>query len=109
MTEIVYPLTQSEMKTIEKVVINQHLHYMHVILPEGESLPRHQSNANVYMTILEGQLTLALNQDEPHTYGAKTLLQIPFDTTMNVSNPGPKPVEFIIVKTPAPGPYYKQD
>ncbi|HOO43812.1 MAG TPA: cupin domain-containing protein [Bacillota bacterium] len=108
MIEKVHTLSQDKEKNIEKVIVNEHLHYMHVILPKGEGLPLHQSNANVYMLVLKGTLTLALNHKEPHRYTPLTLLEIPFDTTMSVRNVDMEPLEITIVKAPAPGTFYKK-
>ena len=108
MIEQVFEWTQGDAKTIEKVIVNTHLHYMHVILPQGEGLPLHQSNANVYMTVLRGHLSIGLDDQEVHRYGPATVLAIPFDTKMNVRNEDFEPLEFTIVKTPAPGDYYQK-
>ena len=65
-------------------------------------LPDHYSNSNVYMTVISGTLSIGLNDQEVHEYGAGTLLKIPFNTRMNVKNLGPNTLELIVVKAPAP-------
>ena len=40
MVEQIYKLTQ-EKKTIEKIIMDENIHYMHMILNKGECLPEH--------------------------------------------------------------------
>ena len=50
MIEQIFKLTQGNEKTVEKVIIDENIHYMHMILNKGECLPEHFSNAkNVYI------------------------------------------------------------
>lgn len=106
MIEKVCELSKSDNKSIEKVLINDNLHYMHAILPKGESLPIHKTNANVYMTVLRGTLSIGLENEKSKRYEPLKLLNIPYDTLMDVKNEGNSPLELIIVKTPVPGDYY---
>ena len=50
MTEKVYKFSDNTQKVIEPVIKDENLHYMHMVLPNGEGLPVHTTNANVYMT-----------------------------------------------------------
>ena len=59
MIEQIFKLTQGNEKTIEKVIIDENIHYMHMILNKGECLPEHFSNAkNVYITVVRGTLSV---------------------------------------------------
>ncbi|MFA6627438.1 MAG: cupin domain-containing protein [Bacilli bacterium] len=108
MIEKTFKLTKTNEKIIERVIINEHLHYMHAIFPQYEGLPLHQSNATVYMSVLRGTLSIRLNDEETKTYSSMNVLEIPFDTKMNVRNEHVEPLEIIIFKTPAPGSYYNK-
>ncbi len=103
MIEQVYTLSQAEEKTIEKVLMDENIHYMHMLLPKGDGLPEHYTNATVYMTVARGTLSLALSDGEPRLYAAGTLLKIPFQTKMNAKNAREDMLELIVVKAPAPG------
>ncbi|HHX78671.1 MAG TPA: hypothetical protein GX695_02835 [Acholeplasmataceae bacterium] len=107
MIEKIFKLKQTDNKVIEKVIVNDHLHYMHAIFPQHEGLPLHQSNANVYMTVLRGKLSIGLNDEDVKIYAPMTVLSIPFNTKMNVRNEHSDILEIIIFKTPAPGDFYK--
>jgi len=102
MIEQVFHLTQGDAKTIEKVVMDENLHYMHMILNRGEGLPEHFSNSNVYMAVLRGTLTIGLDGQEDHVYPKGALLKIPFNTKMNVRNLHDGTLELTVVKAPAP-------
>ena len=102
MIEKVYELTVTDEKVIERVILDENLHYMHMVLPKGEGLPVHATNANVYMTVVRGQLSIALDGQEAHTYPAGTVLGIPYKTRMDARNIGEETLELIVVKAPAP-------
>jgi quercetin dioxygenase-like cupin family protein len=41
---------------------------IHMLFNKDEGLPVHYSNSNVYMTVLQGTLTIGLNDQEDHHY-----------------------------------------
>jgi quercetin dioxygenase-like cupin family protein len=102
MIEQTFNLTQGDARTIEKVVMDENLHYMHMILNKGEGLPEHFSNSNVYMAVLRGTLTIGLGGQEDHAYPRGSLLKIPFNVRMNVRNLNDEVLELTVVKAPAP-------
>ncbi|HPA62351.1 MAG TPA: cupin domain-containing protein [Spirochaetota bacterium] len=102
MTEEVFTLAKGNDKTIEKVVFDENVHYAHMILAENDFVPEHYSNSTVYMTVIRGRLSIALNDESEKFYEAGTLLKIPFNTKMNISNKSKSALEIIVVKAPAP-------
>ncbi|PKK95698.1 MAG: hypothetical protein CVV59_02390, partial [Tenericutes bacterium HGW-Tenericutes-4] len=88
------------------VFVNEHLQYTRAVFPQHEGLPLHQSNANVYMTVLKGTLSIGLNDEPVRTYTPLKVLLIPFNTKMNVRNEHKETLEILIIKAPAPGEYY---
>lgn len=75
MLEQTYTLTQGDSKTIEKMLTDENIHFMHMILRENDFLPEHYTNAkNVYMTVLRGTLSIKLEDQPFHDYPAGTLL-----------------------------------
>ncbi len=87
---------------IEKVIQDQNLHYMHMLFAQGDGLPVHCANGNVYMTVLGGKLTIALDGLPARSYGRGTVLRIPGGTEMNVRNEDAETLELIVIKAPAP-------
>jgi quercetin dioxygenase-like cupin family protein len=102
MIEQVYKFSTGDEKVIEKVIFDGNLNYIHLVFNMDDSLPEHYSNSNVYMTVVRGYLTIRLGNQQPAVYEKGTLLKIPKDTLMNVSNKHNVTLEIIIVKAPAP-------
>lgn len=103
MIEKVYNMTDSNKKTIEMLISDENVHYLHMIFNKGEGLPEHFSNSNVYMTVLRGTLSIGLGEQEVHEYKKGTVLKIPFQTKMNiVRNNHEEILELIVVKSPSP-------
>lgn len=102
MVEQVFELSKGNETVIEKVVFDENVHYLHMVLNKEDGLPEHFSNSNVYMTVVRGKLSINLDDQEMHEYEAGTLLKIPFQTKMHVRNLNEETVELIIVKAPAP-------
>ena len=103
MIETVYQLAQTDDKTIKPIIMDENLHYMHMILNQDEALPLHYSNSNVYMNVLRGTLSIGLGEEEVRHYERGALLKIPFDTKMNVHNSHEETLEITVVNAPAPG------
>jgi quercetin dioxygenase-like cupin family protein len=105
MIEEIFTLSNANEKTVEKVIQDDNLDYMHMIFNNGEGLPIHFSNSNVYMTVLQGRLSIGLDDNDIHLYPAGTLLKIPYHTKMNVQNLNDELLELIVIKAPAPKNY----
>ncbi|HHT54244.1 MAG TPA: hypothetical protein GX011_04835 [Clostridiales bacterium] len=103
MIEKVYRLARGDAKTIEKVLFDENIHYVHMILGKDEGPPEHYSNSNVYMTVARGTLSIGLDDAGVREYPAGTLLKIPRDVKMNIKNRHNETLELIVVKAPAPG------
>ncbi|NLV74113.1 MAG: hypothetical protein GXY52_05470 [Chloroflexi bacterium] len=102
MIEQVFQLSTTDERTVEKILYDENVHYLHMVFNRGEGLPLHYSDSNVYMTVLRGTLSIGLDDQEIHTYPGSTMLKIPYQTRMNVSNQDDATLELIVVKTPAP-------
>lgn len=102
MVEKVFKLTQGDKGVVEKLLIDENINYVHLIVVPGEGFPEHFSNSNVYMTILRGTISLNLADQGIHEYGGGTMVAVPNNTKMHIQNLHSEPVELIIVKAPAP-------
>ena len=102
MIEQVFKLSVTDKKTVEKVIFDDNIHYMHMVFNEDEGLPEHFSNSHVYMTVLRGTLSIGLDDQDAHVYMKGSLLKIPMNTKMNVKNRHQEVLELIVVKAPAP-------
>lgn len=102
MVEKIFHISRGDERSVEKVIQDENIHYIHMVFGKDEGLPEHFSNATVYMTVLRGTLTIGLDEQEIHKYEAGSVLKIPFQTKMNVGNKDADVLELIVVKAPAP-------
>lgn len=107
MIEKVYKYSTTDEKAVEKLIMDENVNYIHMVFGKDEGLPEHYSNSNVYMNVIRGKLTIQLNDQEPHGYEKGSLLEIPYNTKMNVGNSDEETLELIVVKAPAPQNYKK--
>jgi quercetin dioxygenase-like cupin family protein len=107
MLEKLYSYSLSPEKTIEKIVDDENVNINHMILPNGDALPEHYSNSNVYMIVTNGIITLQLDDQEKHSYEKGSIINIPYKTKMNVFNDSCDLTEIFVVKSPAPSAYDK--
>lgn len=105
MIEKVYSFKDADEKLIEKIVNDDNIALNHMILTEGTSLPEHYSNSNVYMIVVKGCMTLKLNEQNPREYKKGSIINIPYNTKMNVGNLSSEKLEFFVVKAPSPANY----
>ncbi len=102
MIEEVFRLRAGAGRVVEKVLLDENLHYLHMILGEGDGLPEHDTNSTLYMTVIRGNLTISLGGNPAREYDTGTLLKIPDKTKMKVDNRHMGALELIVVKAPAP-------
>ena len=103
MIEQVIKLTQGNEKVVERLLVDEHIHYAHIILPAKQSVPQHLTNAQgVYMTVIRGTLSIELGEQGIHEYTAGTMIKIPINTPMTIHNLSEDVLELIVVKAPAP-------
>lgn len=107
MIEQTFCLSSANHKTVEKVIQDDNLDYIHMIFQNGDGLPVHYSNSNVYMTVMKGTLSITLDEQDIKTYTSGTLLKIPYKTKMNVQNLHDSILELIVIKAPSPK-HFKQ-
>lgn len=102
MIEQVFKIAEGNNKVVEKVIQDENVHYMHMIFNKNEGAPEHFSNANVYMTVVRGKLSITLGEQDTHEYPAGSVLKIPMGIKMNIRNLNDETLELIVVKAPAP-------
>ncbi len=100
--EKVFHLADTDSKTIEKVIDDENIHYMHFIFNKGEGAQPHYTNGNVYMTVIRGTLSIALGDQEMKVYGRGSIIKIPYRTKMVITNRNDDLLEITVVKAPAP-------
>jgi quercetin dioxygenase-like cupin family protein len=107
MIEQVFEYYTGDENKVQKLIMDENINYIHMTFNNGEGLPEHFSNSNVYMTVLRGKLSIQLDDQEDHVYPKGKVLQIPYNTKMNVRNKNAEVLELLVVKAPAPKNYKK--
>lgn len=107
MIEKIYSYSTAEEKTIEKIIDDDNVAINHMVLTKGTGLPEHYSNSNVYMIIIRGRMSIKLDDQETHEYVPGDILNIPYNTKMNVNNNYNEVLEFFVIKAPSPRNYKK--
>lgn len=84
-----------------KLVDEDHLMLMQIALKPGQSVPKHNANANVHIIVLEGGLMIDLaGKDIAVKKG--DLLPVAYKTPMHIRNESKAKATFVVIKTPNP-------
>ncbi len=102
MTQKVTHFTISENKTVEKLLENDDLSIAHVVLPARENLAPHETNSNMYMIVVRGEVALRLDGVDERIHAAGSVVAIPFGAKMDIANGSTSILEFFVVKAPGP-------
>lgn len=100
--EKLYVFKNTEEKLIEKILDNDEVMINHMILQQGDSLPKHDSNSNVYMIVTNGTMTIQLAENPVKQYTHGSIIHIPGNIRMDVSNTQEEALEFFVIKAPSP-------
>ena len=109
MVEQVFKFSTGNEKAVEKLIMDENVHYIHMVFNKEEGLPEHYSNSNVYMIIIKGKMNIKLDDQELHQYSVGEIINIPYHTKMNVYNEDESILEFIVVKAPNPRNYVRNE
>lgn len=102
MMEKSFSFARSEARLVEKIIDDENVAINHIILAQGDYVPEHYSNSNVYLIIISGTMSLKLGEQEVRPYRAGTIVQVPYNVKMNIRNDNPSLLEFFVVKAPSP-------
>ena len=86
MIEKVQNFNKSDKKLVEMLVNTDDIQIRHVMLPKGEFMPKHISNSNVNLVIVDGKMEITLEDQNPANYEKGSILSIPFNTKMLIKN-----------------------
>ena len=102
MIETVFSYSLEDERKVEKLIDADEVMINHMILNKGDSLPEHYSNSNVYMIVVRGTVTLQLEDNIAKKYENGSIVNIPYNVKMHVSNSDAEQLEFFVVKAPSP-------
>ena len=103
MIEQVIKLTRGDDKVVERLLVDENIHYAHIILPAHDSVPQHITDAKaLYLSVIRGTLSIELGEQGIHSYEAGHMVKVPQNTPMTIHNKSDDVLELIAVKAPAP-------
>ena len=105
MVEKIIPFTIPQKKIIEQLVGDDEVMINHIALENGDAVPIHYSDSNVYLIVVQGTLTFIFNDQKANHHSQGSIVNIPFHTKMNISNTHDELGEFFIIKAPHPRKY----
>jgi quercetin dioxygenase-like cupin family protein len=83
------------------LVDEDHLMLMQIALKPGQSLPRHNANANVHIIVLDGDLMIDLDGKDIAVKKGD-LVPVAYKTPMHIRNESKANATFVVIKTPNP-------
>jgi quercetin dioxygenase-like cupin family protein len=102
MIEKLYSFSNTDGKTIERLIDDENSAINHMVLNKGEALPIHDSNSNIYLIIIRGTLSITLAKQDTHTYEKGCIVNVPYGISMFIRNEDAPVLEFFVVKAPNP-------
>lgn len=94
----VYHYTITDQEVFENIFKDEKLLMNHVVVQSGKVFPRHPTDANVYILITQGELSITIENNEPITFKAGQLVNIPKGASTELGNRGKKSLELFVVK-----------
>ena len=94
----IYPYTLTDQETLENIFDRGDCLMNHVVMPPGKVFPEHPTDAHVYITVLRGELTIALEKDVPFRLRRGQVGNVPKGIISSLSNVSEEVVELIVLK-----------
>ncbi len=97
-----YTTDTDEKRLVEKIVSTDDVQIIHMIFKNGEGTPKHHTNSNVHLIVVDGEMTLTVEDEEPKTFKKGTIIYLPYKTKMIAENKTCDRLEFFVIKAPHP-------
>lgn len=102
MLEKEFTFTRTDTFTMEKIIDGDHVNINHIVVAPGGAVPVHVSNSHVHQIIVRGTLSLSLEDGPVNDHPAGSIVAVPFNLKMAITNQGTETLEFFVVKAPNP-------
>lgn len=94
--ELKYTVGSSDI--FEHIVKEEDFEFNHVVIKPAFSFPPHPTDANVIITVIKGELTVVLEDQEEHVYGTGQVIRVDQGVMSSLSNHGELPCEVFVIK-----------
>lgn len=96
--EKVYTYTQTETEVFENIFKEEKLLMNHVVVPPGKIFPKHPTDAQVYVLIAKGELSLSIEDKAVKVFGVGQVVHIPKHVNSELGNRGNSQLELFVIK-----------
>ena len=96
--EKVFQYVITEEETLENIFKDDQIQINHIVIPPGKVFPKHPTDAEVFIMIVDGELDVATGDDYFKTYRPGQLINIPMGTVSELGNRGTEVVELFVLK-----------
>lgn len=100
--ETIYTFNKSSNKLIEKIIDDNYIQLNHLSLDQGDDIPEHLTDSNVYLIIVKGHMKLILDSQNTCNHSEGSIINIPYNINMYILNEEPEILDFFVVKSPNP-------
>lgn len=98
MNKAVYTYEKKNQHVLENLFKNDQLLMNHVIVEPGQVFPKHPTDADVYITILSGTLSIALEEGAFETHTVGEIVHVKKGTQSSLGNKGDQVLQMIVTK-----------
>lgn len=93
-----FKFTQTEEDLFENILKTEDMLLNHVVMEVGKAFPRHATDAEVFMIINKGEITIETEEGIEQIFKAGQVLNIPMGTETTLSNKGENIAELFVIK-----------
>ncbi|MFA5570035.1 MAG: hypothetical protein ACOX0W_02675 [Sphaerochaetaceae bacterium] len=99
MIETLYQYTTGDVDSVERIVKQDNLQINHLSLVEGGSVDPHTTAEAAHMIITRGVLGLKLNDQKRKEFPVGSIVAIPENTLLDITNAGKGTMHLFVIKT----------
>lgn len=99
MLENVVTYTVGSQAVFEELIKKDGYELNHVLIEPGQMFPKHPTDANVTIIIVEGELSLQLSDQDRNSFVKGQVIEIPKGTESSLGNQSDDMTEVFVIKT----------
>ncbi|WP_292485836.1 hypothetical protein [Methanohalobium sp.] len=97
-----YTFNKSNNKLIERIIDDNYIQLNHLSLDQGDNIPEHITDSNVYLIIVKGHMKLILDLQNTCNHSEGSIINIPYNINIYTFERGTGILDFFVVKSQIP-------
>ncbi len=98
MIEKVYSFSTADETAVERIVNENGTIINYLSLAKGEKVDPHPTAEAAHMIVVRGTLAIKLNDQERHSYSEGSIIGIPANTLLDITNGGDQTMHLFVIK-----------